>query len=109
MQAQRRRAWLEGWASADADLKETLMKETLMQENPRYVVRVVHTGSDPLGDTIPADHAFFTMLTAHEHGKEYKDLQPGEGGCVRRAVTADGRYTEGGKTHPILYSVSRVS
>lgn len=75
----------------------------------KYSVRVVHTGSDPLGDNIPADHAFFTGLTCHEKGKDFRDLEPGEGGCVRRATTADGRYTAGGKTHPILYSVTRVS
>jgi hypothetical protein len=76
---------------------------------PMYSVRVCHTGSDPLGDNIEADHCFFHSLTVHYSGKSWLDLAVGEGGCVRRAATADGRYVEGGKTHPILYSVTRVS
>jgi hypothetical protein len=73
-----------------------------------FSVRVCHSGSDPLGD-ITEDHAFFTMLTGHHSGKPYRELAPGEGGCVHRALTADGRRVEGGKTLPILYSVTRIS
>ena len=74
----------------------------------KFSVRVVHTGADPLGDLIPGDHAFFTMLSCHERGALYLDLGVGEGGCVRRSTTADGRYVENRRTHPVLYSVTRV-
>jgi hypothetical protein len=88
---------------------ETCLTIVNVESVKLFSVRVVHTGSDPLGEAIPEDNAFFTMLTVHESGKEYKQLAFEEGGCVRRAATADGRYTEGGKTHPILYSVTRIS
>lgn len=74
----------------------------------QFAVRVCHSGTDPLGDNIEEGHAFFT-LTCHERGKEYQDLAPGEGGCVRRGTTADAFHIERGKKVPILYNVTRVT
>lgn len=74
----------------------------------KFSVRVVHSGSDPLGGPIPEDHAFFRGLTVHHTGKDYSELEPTEGGCIREACTADGRYEENGKIHKVRYSVTRI-
>ena len=78
------------------------------RQNKRFSVRVVHSGSEPLGPSIPGDHSFF-MLSAYESGKESCDLEVGEGGCIHRATTADGKHTEGGRSVPILYAVTRLA
>ena len=71
-----------------------------------FSVVVCDTGAWPLGDSIPEDHAFFTgFLTCYKSGPEHHNLAIGEGGCVHRATTADGK-TPGGKV--ILYSVTRL-
>ena len=72
-----------------------------------FSIRVVHSGSDPLGDDITLGHSFFIMTT-HVSGKEYKELAIGET-CIRESCTADGRQVIGGKTQWIRYSVGRVA
>lgn len=72
----------------------------------KFSVRVVHSGSDPLGGEITEDHSFFTM-TAHVAGKQYKELAVGET-CRRQATTADGRQRIGKKTEWIQYTVGRT-
>ena len=65
-----------------------------------FSVRVVSTGCDPLGGFISESHAFFTgPFTFHESGKNYMDLEVGEGECVRRARSGN---------PPILYTVTRI-
>lgn len=73
---------------------------------------VCHSGSKPLGDSIPEDHAAWTM-TAWEDGPALDKLAVGEGGHIRRATTADGKmdtFVRGKrKSVPILYSVTRLT
>ena len=72
-----------------------------------YSVRVVHSGSDPIGKDITRDHAFFTV--AHwVSGKPVDQLEVGET-CKFEAHTADGRVQIGRKTQWIQYMVGRVS
>jgi hypothetical protein len=70
---------------------------------------VVHSGSKPLGDAVPEDHAAFTTLSHWISGPSLQDLQVGEGGHVRRASTADGHYLDNRRVRHIEYSVTRIS
>lgn len=70
---------------------------------------VCHTGDSPLGPSVPRDHAAFSMLSVQASGPRLDDLAVGEGGHVRRAVTADGRREHNGKIVNTYYSVTRLT